>query len=191
MPRRRRFGRRQTFHMRRIVLKELFTVLGTAVNKAYQFTLGELPGQDEPSALFDQYRINKVVVVVRPQRNTYNSDVTSAQLPQIVDLVDYDDATVLTTTNDYLQFATARVHSGALPFKRKFTPACAAAFVGSDASAFPIVGRGSKFKQWLDCSNATVPHYGYKLQIVPTVANTISISYEVWSYVYLSFRMVR
>lgn len=192
---RRRFRRRfprfsRVMHFKRTYLRKAILCTTSAVNEAIAFSLDQLPGVTDFSNLFDAYRINKICIRNIPTNNSYvsQSAASNYELPQIVDLIDYDDAIVLATTTDYTQYNTHRIHRGNESWVRKFTPAVAVATL-NNAITTPTV---QKFKQWIDMGATAVPHYGYKIQLVP-YNTTLGANYrlEQWVTVYFSCKQVR
>lgn len=170
---------------------ETIKVGGANVNKAYSFALSSVSNVTEFSGLFDAYRLNKVFIRAIPLFNTWQAapdDESHPSLPQIVDIVDYDDATILATSSDYLEFGTHRIHRGDKEWKRKFTPACAINVFQSATAT----GYKQAFKQWINLANASIPHYGYKLQLIPQ-EGTINQHYTVqlWATLYFSCKQLR
>lgn len=190
--RRRFFPRRHSrvMHFKQTFLQEAILVTTSTVNKSFAFSLNNLPNVSRYNGLFDAYRINKIVIRMVPSQNSWNANISTSnyELPQIVDLIDYDDNVQLSQTNQYLQYNTHRVHRGDNGWVRKFTPAIALATLNL-AVTTPTV---QKFKQWIDMGAADVPHYGYKIQMVP-YNTTLGSNYRLEMFVtmYFSCKQVR
>jgi len=138
--------------------------------------------------MFDAYRINKVFIRAMPKYDTYQIQPltsTGGKIPQIVDIVDYDDKTTLSYTVDYFKYGNHRIHRGVQDWTRKFTPAIASTiFQNQTTSAYT-----QKFKQWIDAQYPTVPHYGYKLQISGETSENYAL--ELICTLYFSCRQTR
>lgn len=162
---------------------------GGLVNKAYTFKLNQIPDVSDFTNLYSAYRINKVLVRVIPNFNTFVNTGTTinpvSKLPQIVDLVDYGNPDVLDQTNQYLQHANHRIHQGAQGWKRKFTPATT---FGVKATPGEVLA-GQRFKQWIDVGGADAEHLSYKLQLSGVANGTYSA--EIFATLYFSCKQVR
>lgn len=183
-------GNRPVFngmHFKRSRLAEIITVTTGAVNKAYTTRLSNFPVITEFVALFDNYRVNKVVWKFKPSYSVYPPSTTVAAgqaLPQIVEIVDFDDSVVLSTTDAYLQYDTLKIRHGLHPWSRKYTPACLVDIGG-------IGNAGIRFKQWLDIADNSIDHYGLKIQFTPIAGTQTTWQCEVWETIYFSCRRVR
>lgn len=168
------------------------TLYDTLNNIAIPFALNDLPNASEFVNLFDQYRILKVVVKARPylaENNTTISSITNANVTPYVHVVtDYDDATPLSVVADYQQYQNYSRHSMGRGFTRVIYPAVAIAMYQTAVST----GYGNKRKQWIDCANSTVPHYGIKFGINGAgLGVTTSYAIDTELTYYMEFRHVR
>lgn len=184
----------QVAHFRDCRLIEIINVGTGVVNKAYNFKFDDVLDHPSFAALYDAYRINKIFIRINPLQTTTFAQAAGNYLPQIIDLVDYDDATALSTTNDYLSYGNKRIHSGDKAWTRKFTPAVRVAAYQSGGGGTEVNQSSiQKFKQWIDMAEGDIPHFGYKVQWSPINSGTPTtvLKYEVWCTMYFSCRMRR
>lgn len=151
----------------------------------YNFQLSQVGGNVGPfTALYDQYRIAKVVWQLVPKWNVSDVNTTAGggNLPMIATCIDYDDSNTPPNYGDVLQRQNAKIHRGAKIITRVFKP-CANFVVDATTGAL-----NAKQSPWLDVQNINVPHYGVKLAIQgPAVA----LDFDVIVKYYLQFRQVR
>lgn len=197
------------YHFRRIVNLSNITggISGAANFGTYTFSLDQLPNYTEFTNLFDQYRINKVVLKLIPQYNqsTFNvghanNTATSGQLsgrnPRFMIVNDYDDDTAPVNMDTLRQYANVKVYPvmNNKLIKHTITPA-------TQMMAYETIGTTGyipKFKQWINCSDSNVPHYAIKWGIEDTSAinNTAAslanaqVYFRVEASIYLSFKGV-
>lgn len=180
------------YHFKRTFLQELLTNLGSSgvVNRAYFFSFSMLPNVSEFTTLFDRYRINKVVIKFVPGYS--NTVATSNPRCQFITAVDYDDASLVTSTNNLLEYDTKRIHDVNRIVVRKFTPACAQITGLTQNVSTKDVSTRSRpaWKVWLDCANDDDrPHYGLKCQW--SGAGNQDMEIRVWITLYFSCAAVR
>lgn len=130
-----------------------------------QFTLGQLPNVSEFTALYDQYRINKIKVVFVPALSGMDANAPSTQyyMPNLHSVVDYDDATAPTSMAQLFQYPRLKRTRGLRDHKQYFSPAVSVEVYQSGIST----SYSAKWKQWLDLASTSVPHYGVKYGIDP------------------------
>jgi hypothetical protein len=141
------------------------------------FTVAGLDQISSLTAVFDQYRINMVEAWVLPFFGTSNGYTNYASV------IDYDDASNLTTYTQALDYTNVVETSISNGHYRKFVPHVAvAAFSGTFTSYENVTA------PWIDCSSTAVQHYGIKLASPATsVSSTITVTYRL----HVSFRNVR
>lgn len=148
---------------------------------AYSFQLSDLPNYTEFTLLYDEYRIDKVVMTVIP--DTQQTLTTAGQGNCVMwSVLDYDDATALTVLA-LQQYETCKTHNSIKPFTRTVVPRWAKAVY---SGAFTSFSSGSG---WIDSASAGVQHYGIKLGIA-TQQGT-SNTYTIVCDYYVSFRKTR
>lgn len=167
-----------------------------AYNNSFSFSLSEVRGAGELTALYDQYMITGVKVTFQlinnPDANTApftNTTNLSNVFPKLFYVRDYDD-TGVEATNDLrernnVQVKVLRPNSLITVFLR---PAVRNQLYldGITAANSPL------WKQWLDCSSSTVPHYGMKFSVDFAGFNTQSdYQVRVEKTFYLKFKNAR
>lgn len=172
-------------HTKRTWVQDTFEVLSAVVNKNYVFKLEDLPGSTDFTSLFQKYRINKILVRVIPKENVFNGAQDAA--PQVVDVVDTTSSAAQTQTSALLQYANCKVRTGMRPWTVKFTPSVLYD-VGVTQTTTNI--SAPKYKQWLSSSNINIPHLGYRLQFSPVGTATTSLTYQIITSYYMSFKNV-
>lgn len=142
--------------------------------------------------LFDQYRINKVVIKLMPRAQTTHANGTAiGTTPSYMyHVCDYDDANVPATLNEILEYENCRTVSTCDGKVHTITlkPHIAlAAFSGAFTSY------ANARNQWLDCASTTIQHYGWKAIMPPAgIGNAVgSVQFDVIFKYYLSFKNVR
>lgn len=178
--RRRRIVRRRRTRVPRMLkrmnvhhFKRTFTL--TPINSAtspvfggYAFTLSQLPNASEFQNLYDQYRINKILIRFVPNRSESNVQTgTTAGIAQFNTILDYNDATAPTTLNELYEYANWRMTRGISIHKRLFTPASVDFVSGVGGAAS---GSNPTWKQWLSTSADGIQHFGLKYGLGATAA---------------------
>lgn len=150
---------------------------------SYNFALSYLTSYSEFTALFDQYRIERIETTFFPTVTEIGAASTWVN-SYLLTAIDYDDANTYSSVNDALQVATASITPITKQVTRTFVPRVAlAAYSGtftSYAQAPPM--------QWIDCASPGVQHYGLKTAIPLT---GLQQSWRVMHRYHLAFRRVR
>lgn len=146
--------------------------------------LTNLPNATEFTTLFDEYRINKVVVKFIPNftGSDMNPNATFNSMPNIYSIIDYDDQSTPANLDELLQYPSMKLTRGNSIHTRVFTPKVSLDVNGTG-------GVAAKAKQWLDCAVSTVPHNGMKYWL--DAAGVSTGSYRVFVTMYFSCRGVR
>lgn len=164
-----------------------FTSVGTG--GTLEFILNKVAGYAEFVAIFDAYRINKVVVKLRPvytevNINTSANTPAATAVPMFGIATDYDSVSTNPTS-----MAIIREYDNALvvPATKPITRSCV------PRTAFPVYRDGVNWayaqgnrRMWLDCKNTDVPHYGMVWFAEATINNTYR--YEIEYIYYVSFK---
>lgn len=170
----------------------------TAYNNSFSFTLSEVRGAGELTALYDQYMITGVKVtfqlVNNPDANwSVNNAGTSNNgmnyYPKLFFVRDYDD-TGVEATNDLRERNNVQVRvlrpNQQISFFIRPAVRNQLYLDGITAANSPI------WKQWLDCSTSTVPHYGVKFSVDFLGFTTVTPMYiRVEKTYYLKFKNAR
>lgn len=161
-------------------------------------SLNDCPQAATFTALYDQYRINKVVLKFIPMNNSFSAtsnqtesalSLTSAHPGCLHTVIDTDGnpSSTLDGMSEYPSFKIYPVFSGKIVTMTAVPGIQMASQVAGGGSATNI----TKKKQWIDCNSSQVNHFvgGYLLN--PYVNNLTYQSYQIYAYYYLSFRNVR
>ena len=125
-------------------------------------SLGQLPNYNELLAVFDQFRIKKIIVEVFYSHNS--SATGDALLPILREALDFDSVDGTNALNEY---QNRRVHQmGATPIEPlKFwlvTPTTQ----GVVQDTLSSVGSGiGEVSPWLDTNASLTPHYGMRFEV--------------------------
>jgi len=169
---------------------------GTEASFAMYFTLNDLPQVTQYQAIYDQYRIDRITVMLTYQGETgdgvYSTTVQANQQSDKVlwYLVDLDDAAPISRAN-IQSFENAVMHmipwAPTRPVTVSFKPHVAvAAYQGTFA------GYANQENQWLDTANANIQHYGFKCCFSsPLSASEASVRWGVYAKYHISFRNVK
>lgn len=181
MSRRRSFATRR-YHYKRSCLLSWEVAGSTATSNAWTFKLDQVTNYTEFTALYDQYRINRIVARWVPR--TTDSGQGAGERGNFYSVIDYDDSATINVveaqeSQNVKRTVTTRSHI------RSFVPAVLApTYRVGVTSAY-----GPKFKQWVDCAYPDVPHYGIKAAVQNW--DNLGITYDLIVTFYMSFRNVR
>lgn len=149
-------------------------VVGSASYNAHAGQLAFLGNVAAFSALFDQYRIVALRYTLIPRTNVVSG---TAYNPPLYTIVDYDDASPLSSRNAFTQRANVTVSQVWQSVSRTFKPhAALAAYSGAFTSY------ANATSPWIDLNSTTVPHYGFKWYIdsCNTPAPVWDMEIEYW-----------
>lgn len=149
---------------------ERYDCTGSATNGAMVFSLADMPGVAEFEALYDRYMLTCVVVRFRIINNPDATFITNCNpaaafgnptnwFPRLFYCPDYDDnnAETLSALRERAK-TKMKVLKPNSYFKAVIKPACTVQTYYTTVSA----GYAPKWKQWIDMSQSSVPHYGLK-----------------------------
>ncbi len=158
---------------------------------AIPFCLADLAQVSTFSALFDQYRIDRVHLRIRPKNTSFFlASVASPNQasPDIWLTADYDDGTAPTSVSDVKQYPQAVVLNAGDSADMIIEPAITPAVYSGGAFS----GYGVEGSKWLDVANTSIPHFGAKLAITALQASaTYSYQWDVEGWYQVSFRNIR
>lgn len=185
--RRRRSNR--VMHFKRSTVSDI-TVPPAGFQESLSFALSDVSASGEFSALFGQYRINKVVVKYEPQFNISST----AALNTRMGVIDFHKPEPMGGTFNQdlaLEQQTHRIRNNLRGWSRKFTPALTGV-VATSSSGTTFVGSAPKYKQWLETSALAIPHFGYNVIFTPHggVA-TVGQSYKRYTHYYFSCKTLQ
>lgn len=160
---------------------------------AVDFRISDIPNIASMGALFDSYRINKVVLDFQPVHNispTGSLATPADMIPTpLYTILDSDDASAPTTLTEVEQYETLKITPAWERHTRVITPAVAVAVyrTGVTFAYMPA------YKKWMDLATTDVPHYGIKglIKTNATPANNAKCAWNVRATYYVSFKGVR
>jgi hypothetical protein len=164
----------------------------TAVYVAIGFRLDDLGQASTFSALFDQYKIDKVhlrFTTRNPAVAVFNVASPNGGVPLGYCTADRDDATAPTSIDQVRQYDLCKGFTGTSSFDIEMevrpTQALYAAGAFSGYNTMDV-------EPWIDVANTDVPHYGVKLAIGALTATvTSSWCWDIEAHYYVSFRNPR
>lgn len=159
-----------------------YNAVATESHGAFKFKLSDLPSYTEFTSLFDKYRITGIRAYFMPRANIVNqSNLTSSftEIPPIITVVDYDDASGTDTYTQLEQYENAKVHYEFKPFSVYFKPMIAvAAYQGA------FTGYSSSRKMWIDAASPDVEYYSLKWASLPYSAGNSTTVYPAWDIMF-------
>jgi len=164
----------------------------TLVFGSMAFSLQDLDQVTSFTALFDQYRIDRVVVQIKtrnPSANFNAASTANATPPSTYWVIDRDDSTQPTTLAQLRQYDNVQEAAVSDNVEIDLQPSVTPALYASGAfSGYGVSRTGI----WLDVANVSIPHYGVKFGITEISATATNTYYwDCVFYYYLSFRNVR
>lgn len=141
-----------------------YSVNDTLTNYASMFRLNDLPSYTEFTNLFDQFRITGVKINFIFDKNTSlislsPTEVHNPNIPNLVWVYDFDDASALANMTDYEQYESFKCKQLIRPIRLFIRPKPSmAAYAGAAWNGYM---QGSN-KVWIDCSTPGVEYYGIK-----------------------------
>lgn len=159
------------------------TVTTADIGGSFAFNLNLVPSAAEFTALFDQYRIDKIVWTLMPRGNSGEQGTNNLNT-KVFSVLDYDDDTAPTSLNTLLQYPGVKCTKLAYDHKRTIRPK----FATTQYRSLTTSAYGAR-SGWLDCDYSDVPHYGIKFWIQGPGSGTQII--DLKTDFYLSFKGVR
>jgi hypothetical protein len=156
---------------------------------AYYFGLNGVDNVSNFANLFDQYRIDCIVAHIVPSNNAIQVPTQSTtEFVNLYCVIDYDDATSLSSTPSYREYDNCIELSPGESCKRVFQPrASLSAYAAGAFGAYSNVGG-----MWIDTASTSVQHYGLKIGVPPCdTSQTILQSWKLIFEYYVSFRALR
>lgn len=154
---------------------------------AYNFQPNSMVNPTDFTNLYDQYRMNKIVMKFRLVSDPAGaggstSTNTGALVPRLFWYIDYDDATTPASLNEMRERAKCKLAplSAYKPIVVKWTPSCLVTGYESGVSSMYI----PKFKQWVDMADFGTQFFGIKFAIdeFSNVATPFAVEIEVKYY---------
>lgn len=138
------------------------------------FYLGDIINVSDFSALFDAYRINKVVCNFHLR--TDPSGKSPFFCPVLYTAIDRDDLAVPTAVNEVREYQKCQTH-----YLDPKKPASVVLVPNIKLSEGVGINSAESYKQWIDSAFTTTTHYGLKW-VVPFMPTDYEMSLEVIYY---------
>lgn len=158
--------------------------------------LSDVPSYTEFTALFDQYKILKVVVKLMPRGNVsedaQQTGIAQSSFANIWAVVDKDDNTAPASVAQILQYSKVKQRRTNQTLTLVFTPSQLREVYNNGITT----GYGVDMKpKWLDCASPDVQHFGYKTLLEgpncnTTFPSTVTCVYDMKITYYLAFKNV-
>jgi len=148
---------------------------------SFNFELAYLPSYAEFTALYDQYRIESVLVRFVPTVNT--STPADALQGFLALVVDYDDINNPSSMDQMYQYGNCAVYPANKEVVAKIRPRAALAAYSGTFTSYANIGN-----MWIDVASPSVQHYGLKAGY--TQSSPVH-SWSVFSTYSLAFRSSR
>lgn len=164
--------------------------LVTETAQNFVFSIDQLPQVSEFTRLFDSYRINSIMITGMPLTN---GSLTTNPAYKILSAVDLDDSTPETTAS-MLQRSNVKIKTvtsgggNQQVFAWKVRPRYLTQIYESATTTG--YGQGAR-KQWLDCGDPTIPHYGIKMVFDTDPALGVEIVWQFYVTYYVEFKTIR
>lgn len=174
------------------VAAQLIQNSSSPVYVAIAFRLDDLDQTTTFSSLFDQYRIDKVLLRMYSRNgatNVFNIAAPNGSIPLGYVTLDIDDATAPASVSAVRQYDKCQTFNGNTSVDIEVTPRPTAALYAAGAfSGYTTAG----YEPWIDIANADVPHYGVKMAIGGlTPTTTSSFTWDIEAHYWVSFRSTR
>jgi hypothetical protein len=154
-------------------------------NATNYFSASDIAQISSFSTVFDQYRIVKIEVWITP-RNPTSTTGAAINRGRLLSVIDYDDATALTTESDYQQYSNCVMSSAVQGHYRAFVPHCAVAAYSGAFTSYANVQ-----SPWIDLASTTVQHYGLKYGITQADSAADVVVYDLLTRLHFQFKNVR
>ncbi len=165
----------------------------TGTFAAVAFRLDDLPNLSAYTALFDQYRVERVKIHFRtrnPATFVANTGSPNGSVPQGYLVVDRDDSTAPASASVMQQYDNAIAFCGTDSMEVDLVPSVTATVFAS--GAFSGYNIRDSDGMWLDCANSDVPCYGVKVGASALSASTTSNwTWDIVAEYIVSFRKTR
>jgi len=184
---------RNTLHVRRAAnVTTVTTSAGLEYDGAMSFNLNECFSAGEFTGLFDQYRINAVVLKFIPDfpslvsTDTNVNPSTGLLAPNIHWCIDINDA-IPATIGSLAQYNGYHVKVFNRPMTIKIRPRASAAYY---QSAIATAYGPAKPRTWFDTNSPNLPHYGFKF-VIDTVSGNQIVRFRIRPIYYVSLKQTK
>lgn len=154
------------------------------------FKIADLPDYTELTALYDQYRVDKLVVHFISSGNAIAS-VGAQDIGTLLTAVDFDGGATGLTFNQFLSYESCEVTSHGrdkiITIKPKAELAAIDVTPVNTSSALPAGN------VWWDCSITGIQHHGVRYGLTPyaTGYSEYAIWYTLWVEAFVTFKNTR
>lgn len=156
---------------------------------AFSFALSDFPGYTEFTSLFDQYRMNYVMLTMHFIEGNVSDPAATYEFPTVYTCTDHDDSTPISlgTMAERERVSKWQVGDRTITTKKYFIPM----YVTVDAIDLPLTQHGhiSRKSPWLDCANPDLKHGSMKINVSGGTAGTYYFRYDLKAS--MSFKGVR
>lgn len=175
--------------------------VGSALQANYNainFQLNDITSAAELTSLYDEYCITKIVCEFIPRAGALSDTIAGAYgnvdqqygaVQPFMTVIDYDDSNAPANRTELLQYQTAKYTKPTAKHVRVLSPKIAVQTYKIPVSS----GYSAKSRQWIDCADNTVPHYGIKWawdQSVPAPQGGVVVM-DIYCTYYVKFKGVR
>ena len=183
------------------------TVTGAAINGLVSDNVAQLVGVQDLAlyfnlaqcsqaatfgALFDMYRIRKIVIKFLPQCQYVSTpDTLTIPTPSgaLITVVDNDDATPLASLGAYMEYDNCQFHQSheMTPTVRTIYPKIAGSAYRGAFTGYTNLPNST----WIDMGTNDVQYYGLKFRVEPYATSGTKQLWRVFADYYLEFKHVR
>lgn len=152
---------------------------------SWSFRVQDLPDFTSYSAIWDEYRMDKITMIISPVTQASNPASAPGFAPLVVAL-DFDDAITPTSFSQVLQYGTAVLYGQLTqPVSRSFKPKYRGLAYNGTTGV-----NASNLGGFLDLASGDVEHYGVKAAIRQSTSTNVQNYYIVFKYT-VTFRRTR
>lgn len=156
------------------------------------FEAGDLDNFTDLSGVFDQYRIDRIELLLRSVNNTtgslYNLTSPNQALPRLYTVIDRDDSSALSSLAAIREYDNVEEGEAYESQLISFKPSISPAYYASGS----FVGYGIKDPEWLDVASSGIPHYGVKWAVSgQQTSSTNRFAWDVECFIYVSWKNTR
>lgn len=155
------------------------------------FILQSLPDYSEFTALYDQYRVDKLVVHFIPNATIIDHASSNLDSGTLLTAVDFDGGATGLTQLQFLSYESAQIHPHCVPAKITIQPRSELAALNTSPATVAAV-MPNNANMWYDCSNTTVPFYGVRYATTAEASATgYHTYYNIWVEAFVTFKNTR
>lgn len=158
------------------------------------FQLANLPQVATFTALYDSYRIRKVVFRMYPQKQyMVTPDTVAGGLPvsgSILTAIDHDGGASPASVNDMMQYSTCKMQN-VFTFKPIIRTVFPNANGGVSDGAAIVEASNLSNKTWINCSRTGIPYNAIAVYVEGYASATTAQSWRVFADYYIEFKGVR